>query len=885
MDIKAAFVLLICVPLIPMSIVLVQKFAKRLLNRYWGQYTKLGDNFLENLQGLTTLKIYEADGHYHEKMNVESENFRKITMRVLTMQLNSITVMDLVAYGGSALGIVFALNGYHSGAITMFQTLFIILISAEFFIPMRQLGSYFHIAMNGMAASDKLFAILEKEIEEKQNVEIEDCFISASNLHFGYMDQEVLHGLNFKAHNGMIGFVGESGSGKSTIASLLMGQYSNYRGELKLSNYEIKDINIYPYMTLVSLESYLFSGTLKDNLSVAKDASEKEMNSVLEKVGILDFVHEQGGLNMHILEGGKNLSGGQRQRLVLARALLKDSPIYIMDEATSNIDVESENKIMEVLYELSKEKLVFPLTGFMICAILMGVAGFLCAIFIPVLSSMALVNDPLFSFHTIVILLFVCALLRGILRYAEQACNHYIAFKLLARIRDQVFGALRKLCPAKLEVKDKGSLISLITSDIELLEVFYAHTISPICIAFVTSLICVGIQVQFGWIYGLYSLFVYVVVGVVLPIYISKQSRQIGVEYRKEAANLNSYVLESMRGLKESMQYMDTDRRLSGLNKQTSSLANCEKELKYFQAKTISLTNFCVVLLSLGLCLIHIYMNSSIDSMIVSGVLQISSFGPVIALANLGSTLSQTIGAGQRVISLLDESPMVEEVENKEETDFKMVDVSSVDFAYEEEQILKDMNLNIRENEVIGIQGKSGSGKSTLLKLLMRFWNVSKGSILVDGLNIRSLNTSNLRKNEGYVTQETILFHDTIENNLRVAKQNATMEEIEVACKKANIHEYIQSLPNGYKTMVEELGSSLSGGERQRIGLARMFLHDAKLVLLDEPTSNLDSLNEGAILKSIYEERKDKTIVFVSHRESTLSHCDRVIHMESERVS
>lgn len=524
-------------------------------------------------------------------------------------------------------------------------------------------------------------------------------------------------------------------------------------------------------------------------------------------------------------------------------------------------------------------KLVFPLTGFMICAILMGVAGFLCAIFIPVLSSMALVNDPLFSFHMIVILLFVCAFLRGILRYAEQACNHYIAFKLLARIRDQVFGALRRLCPTKLEVKDKGSLISLITSDIELLEVFYAHTISPICIAFVTSLVCVMIQMQFGWIYGLYSLLAYIVVGVILPIYISKRSRHIGIEYRKEAGNLNNYVLESMRGLKESMQYMDTDCRLSGLNKQTSSLANCEKELKYFQAKTISLTNFCVVLLSLGLCLIHLYLNSSIESTIVYGVLQISSFGPVIALANLGSTLSQTIGAGQRVISLLDESPMVEEVENKEETDFKMVDVSSVDFAYEEEQILKDMNLNIHENEVIGIQGKSGSGKSTLLKLLMRFWDVSKGSILVDGLNIRSLNTSNLRKNEGYVTQETILFHDTIENNLRVAKQNATMEEIEVACKKANIHEYIQSLPNGYKTMVEELGSSLSGGERQRMGLARMFLHDAKLVLLDEPTSNLDSLNEGAILKSIYEERKDKTIVFVSHRESTLSHCDRVIHM------
>ena len=530
-------------------------------------------------------------------------------------------------------------------------------------------------------------------------------------------------------------------------------------------------------------------------------------------------------------------------------------------------------------------KLVFPLTGFMICAILMGVAGFLCAIFIPVLSSMALVNDPLFSFHTIVILLFVCALLRGILRYAEQACNHYIAFKLLARIRDQVFGTLRKLCPAKLEVKDKGSLISLITSDIELLEVFYAHTISPICIAFVTSLVCIIIQIQFDWIYGIYSLLAYVLVGIVLPIYISKQSRHIGVEYRKEAANLNSYVLESMRGLKESMQYMDTDSRLLGLNERTSILATREKKLKHFQAKTVSLTNLCVVLLSLGLCLIHVSMNSSMEFTIVSSVLQISSFGPVIALANLGSTLSQTIGAGQRVISLLDETPMVEEVVNGNEAKFNKLDISNVDFAYDEEQILKNMNLSIRENEVIGIQGKSGSGKSTLLKLLMRFWNVSKGEILVDGIDIKCLNTSNLRKNEGYVTQETILFHDTIENNLRVAKQDATMEEVQEACKKANIHEYIQSLPNGYKTLVEELGGSLSGGERQRIGLARMFLHDAKLVLLDEPTSNLDSLNEGAILKSIYEERKDKTVVFVSHRESTLAHCDRVIHMESERVS
>ena len=281
---------------------------------------------------------------------------------------------------------------------------------------------------------------------------------------------------------------------------------------------------------------------------------------------------------------------------------------------------------------------------------------------------------------------------------------------------------------------------------VELLEVFYAHIISPICIAFVTSLVCIIIQMQYDWIYEIYSLLAYVLVGIVLPIYISKQSRHIGVEYRKEAANLNSYVLESMCGLKESMQYMDTDRRLSGLNKQTSSLANCEKELKYFQAKLISLTNFYVVLLSLGLCLIHLYLNSSMESMIGSSVLQISSFGPVIKLANLGSTLSQTIRTGQRVISILDEIPMIEKVTNGDEAQFNSMDKIHVDFAYDKALILKDMNLNIQENEVIGIQGKSGSGKSTLLKLLMRFLDVSDGNILVDGIDIKNLNTSNLRK-------------------------------------------------------------------------------------------------------------------------------------------
>lgn len=543
--------------------------------------------------------------------------------------------------------------------------------------------------------------------------------------------------------------------------------------------------------------------------------------------------------------------------------------------------------ILQIFYRLIK--LVFPLTGYMLCAILMGVAGFLCAIGIPTLASMALIQllglNGFFDLKTICILLFVFALIRGILRYAEQACNHYIAFKLLARIRDLVFSALRKLCPAKLESKDKGSLIALITSDIELLEVFYAHTISPICIAFLTSFICIVLQSHVHFLAALYACVAYMIVGVALPLYISKKSQNLGIAYRNEAANLNSYVLESMRGIKESMQYMDTMNRLDGLNHKTDELAQKEKELKKFQAKTISLTNFCVIFLSLGMFVLHELLQIPLYQSIPSFVLQISSFGPVIALANLGSSLSQTIGAANRVLSLLDEKPEVQEVVDGNRAKFDVIQIENVDFAYKQEPILTDMNMEISKQEVIGIQGKSGSGKSTLLKLLMRFWDVQSGHIKVDDYDIQSLNTSNLRKNEGYVTQETILFHDTIENNLRIAKETASKEQIVEACKKANIHDFITSLPDGYQTMIEELGSSLSAGQIQRLGLARMFLHDSKLVLLDEPTSNLDSLNEGIILKSIYEGRKDKTIVFVSHRESTLNHCDRIIHMDTGRVS
>ena len=534
-------------------------------------------------------------------------------------------------------------------------------------------------------------------------------------------------------------------------------------------------------------------------------------------------------------------------------------------------------------------KLVYPMLGYMLLAIIMGVIGFLCAIFIPTFGALGALNvlgySTILNLHTIVVCLFVFALVRGILRYAEQACNHYIAFKLLARIRDIVFGVLRKLTPAKLEGKDKGNLIVLITSDVELLEVFYAHTISPICIACIVSLICVGIQFHNDIYLGLFSIFAYLLVGVGIPLYFSGQSSQIGIQYREEAAKLNSYVLESMRGLKESLQFESQKNRLNGLSEQTQLLSTKEKTLKELQARVVSCTNLCVVLLSLGILCIGIYRNFDLDVILFSSVLQISSFGPVIALANLGTTLSQTIGAGQRILALIDEKPMVQEVNDGVDVDIKDVTIENIDFSYAQEKILNDFSLDISNHKVLGIQGKSGSGKSTLLKLLMRFFDVDTGKIKFSGKNIQTINTYSLRENQGYVSQETILFHDTIESNLRIAKIDATTDQIVDACKKANIHEYIESLPKGYQTTIGELGSTLSGGEKQRLGLARMFLHDSNFVLLDEPTSNLDSLNEGLVLKSIYEEKENKTIVFVSHSKSALNRCDEVVHMESGRLS
>lgn len=533
--------------------------------------------------------------------------------------------------------------------------------------------------------------------------------------------------------------------------------------------------------------------------------------------------------------------------------------------------------------------LVKPLAGFMVLAIVMGLIGHLCAAFITIFGGYAVLDllrfDVPISLTAIFIAVVVFALVRGVLRYAEQACNHFIAFKLLALIRDKVFRALRKLCPAKLEGRDKGDLISVITSDIELLEVFYAHTISPAAIAFLfTASLCLFIG-SFHAALGLLALAAYVTVGIVIPLVISKRSGDDGMKFRTKSGELSGFVLDSLRGLSETIQYGQGEKRLAQMNAKTDSLSRDEERMKRTAGRNQAITNTVILLFDLAMLFVSamLYRSGAVDfpGVLIPTIALMSSFGPCVALANLGSTLQNTFAAGNRVLDILDETPAVEEVTGKPEISFDGACADHVTFSYGGETILCDVSLSVPKGAVIGIAGKSGSGKSTLLKLLMRFWNVQSGSVKLSGTEIGEINTANLRNLEGFVTQETHLFHDSIRNNLRIAKLDATDAEIESACKKASVHDFILSLPQGYDTPVGELGDTLSGGERQRLGLARAFLHDAPFMLLDEPTSNLDSLNEAVILKSLDEQRADKTVVLVSHRQSTMRIADAVYSVES----
>ncbi len=537
--------------------------------------------------------------------------------------------------------------------------------------------------------------------------------------------------------------------------------------------------------------------------------------------------------------------------------------------------------------------LVRPLAGFMALAILMGLVGHLTAAFITIFGGYAVLNllhfETPFALNTLFISVVVFALVRGILRYAEQACNHFIAFKLLALIRDKVFRALRKLCPAKLEGRDKGDLISVITSDIELLEVFYAHTISPAAIAVLfTIVLCLFIG-SYHFILGLLALTAYITVGLIIPLITSKLSGDAGIRFRTKSGELSGFVLDSLRGLSETIRYGQGEKRLSEMNAKTDELSEDEAKMKRTAGRNMAVTNTVILIFALFMLFVSamLYQNGSVgfDGVLIPTIALMSSFGPCVALANLGSTLQNTFAAGNRVLDILDETPAVEEITDKPEISFSGASAENVNFSYGSEQILDGVSLQIHEGSIVGIVGRSGSGKSTLLKLFMRFWNVHNGSVKISGTDVSDINTSNLRDMEAFVTQETHLFHDSIRNNLRIARLDATDEEIEMACKKASVHDFIVSLPQGYDTPVGELGDALSGGERQRLGLARAFLHNAPFMLLDEPTSNLDSLNESVILKSLREERENKTVVLVSHRQSTVRIADTVYSVENGRMS
>ena len=532
--------------------------------------------------------------------------------------------------------------------------------------------------------------------------------------------------------------------------------------------------------------------------------------------------------------------------------------------------------------------LVKPLSGYMILAITMGLIGHLCAAFITVFGGYTILHvlHPEWSMRLGVLFgaVLFFALVRGFLRYAEQACNHFIAFKLLALIRDKVFGALRRLCPAKLEGKDKGNLISIITSDIELLEVFYAHTISPIAIAFLFCIIMVCFIGSYHVALGILALAAYITVGVIIPIVTSKLSGDDGIRFRTKSGALSSFVLDSLRGLSETIQYGQGEKRMEDMNARTDNLSRDEERMKRTAGRNTAVTNTVILVFDLAMLFLSAEL-VGFEGCLIATLALMSSFGPVVALAALGSTLQNTFAAGNRVLDILDESPVVEEITGKEEIQFDGAAAENVTFAYGEETILDNFSVTIPENQIIGINGRSGSGKSTLLKLFMRFWQVRQGNVKVSGKNVDAINTSNLRDMESFVTQETHLFHDSIRNNLRIAKLDATDDEIIAACKKASVHDFIMSLPKGYDTEVGELGGTLSGGERQRLGLARAFLHDAPFMLLDEPTSNLDSLNEAVILKSLHQERNGKTVVLVSHRKSTMGIADTVYSVEHGRMS
>lgn len=1140
-NMPTAVTLLVCAPLIVLIVGMVAMRTARVFKKYWGKYTDMGSMFLDNVQGLETLKTFDADAHAAKKMNEQAEQFRVMTMNVLQIQLRSLTAMDVVAYGGAAAGVGVAIWQYASGAaLPLAGVLLIVLLSADFFIPLRQLGSFFHVAMNGMTSTKRIFALLDTPIPAHgmqgmpefgaSDNGVDVCFDDVS---FRYADVAAdtavadvetgetgeksgvvgagktgmpkdddgsvvaLHGVSFTARRGQVtAIVGPSGSGKSTAVELLAGNLSGYEGCMWLrpgnignnptQRYQIADLSIESLtreIAIVAAQSHLFAGTLRDNLLMAKpDATENELWQALEAAHIDEFVRAQSQeLDLTIEQGASNLSGGQKQRIAIARALLRESAVYIFDEATSSVDVESETLILQTIRALADRgktvimvthrmanaadadhvvvfewglvaeqgthaelmrangtyaklfqaqqtvenvglrnnathstsashalkasdsaesvtqraemglqvsdsaetdaqgaktgvrmsdsaesdakamptarviarllKEVGPQRKYMIVACVCGTLGHLAATFLPVFgvaAAFAAVGSPIWNLSVPAALtaMAVCALIRGGMRYAEQFMNHNVAFRLLALFRTKAFAALRRLTPAKLAGKGKGDLIALVTTDVELLEIFFAHTISPIVIAVVTTVVYTLALLTLSAPLAVTLVIAHLTVGVILPKLFASAVRGVGPKLREESAALDDEMLDDMRGIGEIIRFGQGDARLASITRRTLSLWGKRLRLSAKNGDFAGLGAVLVMLftaiaafLVMTLCTVVstaadmpeglIWMgsaDSNAPALVAAFVLLVSSFGPTLALSALPANLTQTFASARRLFALMDEVPAVVE-QGAERPEYQGMTMRDVTFGYgsgarisgertpngrseyatgmsparpaeaqssgeqgagiASQPVLDHVSLDVSRQGILGIQGPSGRGKSTMLKLLMRYWDPDSGTISLSNILLPQVDAGWRRRVQTMMGQETYLFNGTIRENLAIACDSADSAASAIpdsvlreALAKASALELVDALPNGLDTQVGELGGRLSEGEKQRIGLARMFLRDADLVLFDEPTSRLDAYNESVILGSINDlAERGSAVVLVSHRDSTMRIADRILRM------
>lgn len=1019
LNMPTAVVLLVCAPLIVVIVGAIAMTTAKTFKKYWGKYTDMGSVFLDDLQGLETLKTFDADARAAEQMNKNAEDFRVMTMRVLQIQLRSLTAMDVVAYGGAAAGIGTALWQYvHQGhtafaasvpflhvfnrpTLSVAGVLFVILVSVDFFLPLRQLGSYFHVAMNGMTSTKRIFALLDEPDRTYGDRQLPQGALDVTTRDLGFTYAEsarpALHGVTLTMPaRSLTAIVGESGSGKSTLAALIAGELEGYDGALRIGNVELRELSeraLTGAVSIVGARSHLFDGTLRDNLLMARPgASESELRDALACAHVLDMVdaHPQ-GLDMRIEQDAANLSGGQRQRVAVARALLHDAPIMIFDEATSSVDAESERLIMRTVHELAERKTVIlvthrladavdanaiavfdhgacvetgthaelmaqdgqyatmfraqasveqvgqrarnrgiayapapntvehnvkqpesvhtqraPMTTFqlvrrllgqvgdlrplMVLACCFGTLGHLAATFLPVFGVMALcaaAGRPVWGLSVgwAVALMVVCALIRGAMRYCEQYMNHNLAFRLLALFRGQMFAALRRLAPAKLTGKGKGDLISMVTTDVELLEIFFAHTISPTVIALTTTAVyAIALLFLSPW-FAVLLVVAHLLIGVAVPAWFARALHGVGARIRKQSAQLDDAVLDDMRGLGQIIRFGQGRARLARIDRQSRALWGQRVELSERNGVFGGFDHVIIVLVTVCAALLAVFASCGDMTMVARNVtamvLVVSSFGPTLALSALPASLTQTFASARRLFALVDEEPAVEEL-GMLEPEYHGMHMERVTFAYSARTpVLSDVTLSVPVSGILGLQGPSGRGKSTLLKLLMRYWDPQQGSVALSGDALPGVDAHTRRRLQTMMSQETYLFDGTIASNLRIANEQASDDELREALRKASILPLIESLPQGMETSVGELGGRLSEGERQRIGLARMFLRHADLYLFDEPTSRLDALNEAYILQSINElvSERDAAVVLVSHRASTMKIADEVLHM------